>query len=76
MSSIEEYYNCEYDEWGRLERHRIEYEITKRVLKEYIKDGSEVLDVGGGPGKIQHISRPKRPQGHTGGSVRKAGGTG
>ncbi|NMA33296.1 MAG: class I SAM-dependent methyltransferase [Clostridiaceae bacterium] len=51
MSSIEEYYNCEYDEWGRLERHRIEYEITKRVLKEYIKDGSEVLDVGGGPGR-------------------------
>ena len=48
---MEEYYNCQYDEWGRLERHRIEYEITKKVLKEYIKDNSEVLDIGGGPGR-------------------------
>lgn len=51
MSNVEEFYNCRYDEWGRLERHRIEYEITKKVLKEYIKDNSDVLDVGGGPGK-------------------------
>ncbi len=34
---MEEYYNYQYDEWGRLKRHRIEYEITKKVLKEYIK---------------------------------------
>ena len=51
MSAVEEYYNCQYDEWGRLERHKIEFEMTKRVLKEYIKAGSEVLDVGGGPGR-------------------------
>jgi S-adenosylmethionine-dependent methyltransferase len=51
MNNIEEYYNCQYDEWGRLERHRIEYEITKKVLNEFIEDNSEVLDVGGGPGR-------------------------
>ncbi len=51
MNNVEEYYNCQYDEWGRLERHRIEYEITKKVLNEYIEDNSEVLDIGGGPGR-------------------------
>lgn len=51
MSNVEEYYNYQYDEWGRLERHRIEYEITKKVLDEYIQENSEVLDVGAGPGR-------------------------
>ena len=51
MNNVEEYYNCQYDEWGRLTRHRIEYEITKKVLNEYIEDNSEVLDIGGGPGR-------------------------
>ena len=60
MNNVEEYCNCQYDEWGRLTRHRIEYEITKKVLNEYNKDNSEVLDIGGGTRKIQHISCPKR----------------
>lgn len=51
MNSIEEYYNQAYDEWSRLERHRIEFEITKKVLDEFIADKSKVLDVGGGPGR-------------------------
>jgi S-adenosylmethionine-dependent methyltransferase len=51
MNTIEEYYNRQYDEWGRLERHRIEYEITKKVLDEYIPALSDVLDIGGGPGR-------------------------
>jgi len=51
MNNVEEYYNSQCGEWGRLERHRIEYEITKKVLDEYIEDNSEVLDVGGGPGR-------------------------
>lgn len=38
MNNVEEYYNYQYDEWGRLERHRIEYEITKKVLRLYIGD--------------------------------------
>jgi len=49
--SIQQYYNSDYDEWGRLERHRIEFEITKRTLDKFIPAGSSVLDVGGGPGR-------------------------
>ena len=51
MSSINDYYNVLYDEWGRLDRHRLELEITKRVLDEYIPEKSDILDVGGGPGR-------------------------
>lgn len=50
MGAVEEYYTA-YDEWSRLERHRIEFEMTKRALKEFVKDSSKVLDVGGGPGR-------------------------
>lgn len=51
MNKIEEYYNNNYDEWGRLLRHRVEFEMTKRALCKYIPPGSSVLDVGGGPGR-------------------------
>jgi S-adenosylmethionine-dependent methyltransferase len=51
MSSINDYYNILYDEWSRLDRHRLELEITKRVLDEYIPEKADVLDVGGGPGR-------------------------
>lgn len=51
MRSIEQYYNYDYNEWERLERHRIEFEITKRALNKFIPDGASVLDVGGGPGR-------------------------
>lgn len=51
MSRVKDYYNCAYDEWSRLERHRIEFEITKKVMDQYISGNSEVLDVGGGPGR-------------------------
>lgn len=48
MGNIEQYYNYDYDEWGRLERHRIEFEITRRTLDKFIPDRVSVLDVGGG----------------------------
>lgn len=51
MNNIEKYYNLHYDEWGRLSRHRIEFEVTKRFLDKYIKEGDSVLDIGGGPGR-------------------------
>lgn len=51
MSSINDYYNVFYDEWGRLDRHRLELEMTKRVLDEYIPEKADILDVGGGPGR-------------------------
>jgi S-adenosylmethionine-dependent methyltransferase len=51
-NSVEEYYNGQSEtEWARLERHRLEFEITKRALDESIKPGSRVLDAGGGPGR-------------------------
>lgn len=51
MNVVEEFYNTSYDEWSRLERHPIEFEITKRALKECLASNSEILDVGGGPGR-------------------------
>lgn len=51
MNTIKEYYNFAYDEWSRLDRHPIEFEITKKVLKEFLDANSKVLDVGGGPGR-------------------------
>jgi 2-polyprenyl-3-methyl-5-hydroxy-6-metoxy-1,4-benzoquinol methylase len=38
-------------EWQRLENYYPEFEITKRYLNRYIKQGEKVLDVGGGPGR-------------------------
>lgn len=37
-------------EWDRLEGFHFEFEITKYMLKKYLRKGS-VLDVGGGPGR-------------------------
>lgn len=52
MNEIENWYDEKYDEWDRLERHKIEFDITKRYLDEYIigKD-LEIFDIGGGPGR-------------------------
>jgi S-adenosylmethionine-dependent methyltransferase len=38
-------------EWERLERHKVEYELSKRFMNRYIKPNDKVLDLGGGPGK-------------------------
>ncbi|REE68763.1 methyltransferase family protein [Paenibacillus taihuensis] len=37
-------------EWHRLDRHKIEFELTKRYLDRYLKLKDRVLDLGGGPG--------------------------
>ncbi|MCD2349041.1 MULTISPECIES: class I SAM-dependent methyltransferase [Clostridium] len=50
MEDIEDYYKG-YDEWNRLERHKIEFEITKRYLNTYVTEGARVFDIGGGPGR-------------------------
>lgn len=44
MCNVEEYYDNQYDEWGRLERHKLEYEITKKVLIDYVEDNSEEVE--------------------------------
>lgn len=50
MEHVENYYE-KYDEWNRLERHRIEFEITKKYLDKFIPANSRILDIGGGPGR-------------------------
>lgn len=49
---VRKFYDQTVDyEWERLERHKVEFELTKRYLNRYIKPGDKVLDLGGGPGK-------------------------
>jgi len=53
LKNIEDFYdeNTQY-EWDRLERHRTEFALTKRVLKDYLPPPpASILDVGGGPGR-------------------------
>lgn len=52
MKEVENYYdNSAEREWERLERHRIEFDITKRYLDKYLEKNSKILDAGGGPGR-------------------------
>lgn len=52
LNKIEYWYDEEYDEWERLERHKIEFDITKRYLDEYLnRKNLGVFDIGGGPGR-------------------------
>ena len=51
MNQIEQYYD-QADEWSRLDRHKIEFDITKRYLNEYITgEKLKIFDIGGGPGR-------------------------
>lgn len=51
MNEIERFYDEEYEEWERLERHRPEFEVTKRYLQKYITGQKKIVDIGGGPGR-------------------------
>ena len=52
MDIVEQYYDkYSEDEWERLNRHKIEFEITKRYIQNYITKKAKILDVGGGPGR-------------------------
>ncbi len=52
MNEIEDWYDNQYNEWERLERHKIEFDMTKRFLDQYIQGQNlEILDIGGGPGR-------------------------
>ncbi len=53
MTGVEGYYdqNAQY-EWDRLERHRTEFAVTMRALRDYLPcPPAKILDVGGGPGR-------------------------
>ncbi len=49
-SMVERFYD-EYDEWDRLRRHKFEFWSTVRAFDEYIEAESDIVDVGGGPGR-------------------------
>lgn len=50
--TVRRFYNQDpYYEWRRLDRHPIEFLITKNQLERYIQAGETVLDLGGGPGR-------------------------
>jgi SAM-dependent methyltransferase len=53
MSGIEQFYDAAAErEWERLERHPIEFALTRRALADYLPPPpARVLDVGGGPGR-------------------------
>ena len=53
MNRIQKFYNENTEfEWDRLVRHRMEFEVSMLVLKEYLpKPPRTVLDVGGGPSR-------------------------
>lgn len=52
MNAIENWYDTQYDEWSRLDHHRVEFEITKRYLDTFIQgENLRIFDIGGGPGR-------------------------
>lgn len=53
MNRVEQAYNGMPEfEWGRLERHRVEYGLTMRALAEHLPPApARVADVGGGVGR-------------------------
>jgi 2-polyprenyl-3-methyl-5-hydroxy-6-metoxy-1,4-benzoquinol methylase len=51
IKQVENFYD-QYNEWERLNRHRIEFLMTKKMMDTYIKkESQEILDIGGGPGR-------------------------
>lgn len=50
MSNIISYYN-QFDEWGRLDREPIEFQVNWHYIKKYLPREGRVLDNGAGPGK-------------------------
>ncbi|HUP28057.1 MAG TPA: class I SAM-dependent methyltransferase, partial [Chloroflexia bacterium] len=53
MAKVEHFYdNNAQREWERLERHRIEFAVTMRALRDYLPPApARILDIGGGPGR-------------------------
>lgn len=50
MSKIINYYN-QFDEWGRLDREPIEFQVNWHYIKKYMPETGYILDNGAGPGK-------------------------
>jgi len=52
IEKVQRYYR-ETDEWGRLDTPagRLEFQRTKAILQRHLHPESEILDLGGGPGR-------------------------
>jgi 2-polyprenyl-3-methyl-5-hydroxy-6-metoxy-1,4-benzoquinol methylase len=50
MKNIVEYYS-RFDEWGRLDREPLEFQINWHYMCQYLPPAGRVLDNGAGPGK-------------------------
>ncbi len=58
LKNIERFYNDNVEkEWSRLDRHPLEYEITKKLFDKFIINKSKIVDIGGGPGKYSFYLR-------------------
>jgi ubiquinone/menaquinone biosynthesis C-methylase UbiE len=52
LAEVAAYYDQQVDrEWLRLTRHRVEYGVTLRAIRDSLPPQARVLDVGGGPGR-------------------------
>lgn len=53
MSIVEDYYDQNaQDEWERLTRHRIEFQVTLQALSEFLlPPPARLIDIGSGPGR-------------------------
>ena len=53
MGATERYYDkSAEEEWSRLDRHRIEFAVTLRIMRDYLpRPPATIADIGGGPGR-------------------------
>jgi len=50
MRNLINYYS-QFDEWGRLDREPIEFQVNWFYIKKYLPEIGEIIDIGAGPGK-------------------------
>lgn len=52
LDEVRAFYDRQVDrEWRRLTRHRVEFAVTTRALRDTLPANARVLDAGGGPGR-------------------------
>jgi S-adenosylmethionine-dependent methyltransferase len=53
MTIVETYYDQNaQEEWNRLDRHKVEFQLTMRALFEFLPAApAKLIDIGGGPGR-------------------------
>ncbi len=51
-NAVQDYYDKTVEiEWTRMDRHPLEFEITKKHIEQFLRPECTILDIGGGPGK-------------------------